>query len=124
MKFLKNPLPLLIIGGICAGFVNGLLGAGGGIIVVYLLNSLLGRDTDSRDVFANALCVMLPLSVLSCSIYFARGGISIEGLELIIIPAIAGGLVGAYLLSKIKPSALKTLFAALVAVSGIILILK
>ena len=28
---------LLVVGGLFAGFVNGLLGAGGGIIIIYLL---------------------------------------------------------------------------------------
>ena len=71
MKFFNRYSVLLVLGGILSGFVNGLLGAGGGIIIVFILSKLL-KESDSRDVFANAICVMLPLSALSCLIYASK----------------------------------------------------
>ena len=63
-KALKR-LWIIVIGGVLAGFFNGLLGAGGGIAVVLALSFALGRDEETRrSIYANALCVMLPLSVL------------------------------------------------------------
>lgn len=123
MKIFRGSALLLAAGGILAGFVNGLLGAGGGIIIVFVLSKLL-KEGDSRDIFANALCVMLPLSAVSCAIYVSKGSVGFEGFSIFIIPAILGGLLGGFLLCKINVIFLKKLFAALVAISGILLLVK
>ena len=123
MKFFKGSSLLLVAGGILAGFINGLLGAGGGIIIVFVLSKLL-KEGDSRDVFANALCIMLPLSVVSCIVYVSKGSVSLDGFAPFIAPALVGGLLGALLLCKINTVFLKKLFAILVAVSGILLLFR
>lgn len=111
--------------GVLAGFANGLLGAGGGVIVVYALSSAFGDElSDARDVFANALCVMLPISVVSCIGYAFMGEISTSGLGAFIIPAILGGVCGGLLLGRINAGFLKRLFALIVIYSGIMLIIK
>lgn len=121
----KLKIAVLIMFGVLSGFVNGLLGAGGGILVVYALNyALKGRDSDSRDIYANALCVMLPISAVSCVRYAFSGNLHTDGFSVYAIPAIAGGIVGGFLLSKLNASVTKKLFAALVIWSGIILIIK
>ena len=114
----------LAAGGIASGFINGLLGAGGGIIIVFALSQLLKNDAEPRDIFANALCVMLPVSLVSCIIYTIGGKVSFDAFPPLIIPAVAGGIIGGSLLCKIKAGALKKLFAVLVIISGVILILK
>lgn len=124
LNFFKCPAPFLIIGGVLSGFVNGLLGAGGGIIIVFVLSRLLKKHAEQRDIFANALCVMLPISAVSCIVYILRGQISFGGFPPLIIPAIAGGIIGGLLLCRIKTGALKKLFAILVTVSGVILVLR
>ncbi len=62
-NFKKSSLKpiLLVVGGLFAGFVNGLLGAGGGIIIIYLLSALLRERASGRDIFANSLYVTLGL---------------------------------------------------------------
>ena len=78
-KLAKNKY-FLILAGILCGFINALLGAGGGIIAVFALRLALGdKLTDPRDVFANALCVTLPISALSCLSYALRGNLKING---------------------------------------------
>ena len=115
----------IILFGFFAGGVNGLLGAGGGILIVYALNyALKNTEYDSRDVFANALCVMLPVSAVSCVRYAFAGNLSTEGFAVYAIPAIAGGVLGGFLLSKLNTRFLKKLFAALVIWSGVLLIIK
>ena len=111
--------------GFLAGMVNGLLGAGGGILIVYAMAyALRGEECDARDFYANALCVMLPISALSCVRYAMRGHLPTESMARYAIPALLGGFVGGFLLGKIKVGALKKLFAVLVIYSGIILIIR
>ena len=115
----------LLLAGFAAGVVNGLLGAGGGIITVFALRAIYKEKMSKKnDVFAHALCVMLPLSLLSCIIYFVRGSFSADGFGVFIIPAVLGGAVGGALLGKIRTELLGRLFSALVIVSGILLIVR
>ena len=115
----------LALAGLCAGIVNGLLGAGGGIIVVFAIARLLPEiASDKNGAFATALCVMLPVSVLSAIVYSSRGHMSLDGFGIFILPAVIGGAVGGFLLGKLGSSMLNRLFAALIAVSGIILIIR
>lgn len=115
-------LPLM---GFISGLVNGLFGAGGGIVAVYSLEYILGdKLEDRRDLFANALCVMLPLSAVSCISYAVSGNLRFDGMGVYALPAIIGGIVGAFILGRIKTDSLKKLFAGLVIYSGIIMIIK
>lgn len=58
----KNIRGLLIAGG-CAGAVNGLLGAGGGMILVPLLQYL--TDLDDREIFFVSIATILPVCLVS-----------------------------------------------------------
>lgn len=120
-RFIFTFLPLLAVG-ISAGFLNGLLGAGGGIIIVFGLNKLMGnRVEDKRSVYATAIAVILPLSVLTAIQYFRRGSLDPSALAPLILPAIAGGALGGLLLRRLSPRFLSRLFAAVVLISGIVL---
>lgn len=123
-------LVFLALAGALAGFINGLLGTGGGIILVLLL----ARVSDKRqhgfirfplqrpDIYANALAVMLPISVFSTTRYVAAGVLDVAAFSPLLLPSVAGGIVGGILLDRLSPSRLKTLFAVLLLVSGILLI--
>ena len=111
--------------GLLAGLLNGLLGAGGGIVLVRGAERILPREYhDGRDVFANALCVMLPISAVSAIAYVIRG--SVHGLEFsrFVLPAILGGAGGGLLLAVIDTRLLRLIFSALVVWSGITMILR
>ncbi len=118
----KNGTGAVILG-FLAGLLNGLLGAGGGIILVRGAHKILPHEyRDERDIFANALCVTLPLSAVSALAYVLRG--SVHGLEFapFILPAIIGGVGGGLLLAVIDTRLLRLIFSALVVWSGITMI--
>ncbi len=52
-----------IIAGAGAGIVNGLLGAGGGMVLVPLLGKL--TDLKDKEVFASSVAIILPISILT-----------------------------------------------------------
>ncbi len=108
-----------------AGLVNGLLGAGGGIIAVFALRLAMAESgAEEKDIFANALCVMLPLSAVSAFVYAASGNLTTRGMGVYILPAVLGGVLGAFILGRMRPRGLRRLFGALVIYSGILLIIK
>ncbi len=107
--------------GIASGIVNGLIGTGGGILLVFGLSPLF---SDKRDVFANALAVMFPSTVISVIFYLASGRIGISDFGIYAVPAAAGGLAGAFLLDRLDPKLLKKLFAVIVIWSGVYMIMR
>lgn len=124
---MKHPILwffLVLALGLGAGFINGLLGAGGGILIVFGLGKLLrGKIRDPRSVYASAIAVILPLSILSAIQYFRQGSLEIHTLELLILPAILGGALGGLLLRRLSPAVLSRIFAVVVLISGVTLVL-
>ncbi|MBQ7820664.1 MAG: sulfite exporter TauE/SafE family protein [Clostridia bacterium] len=112
---------LTLAGGVAAGFVNGMLGTGGGIILVFLLGYLMKRERgyNTRDVFATVIASILPMSLVSAWLYLKNGSVGMSDALPYITPGILGGLAGAYLLDKINLTLLKKLFAALVIYAGV-----
>ena len=119
---------VVAIGGLLAGLCNGLLGAGGGIVLVLALSAALSDDEDSRQsLYANALCVMLPLSLLTLATYALRGDIPDGFLgadyALLLLGAAIGGLLGALITDKLSSRALKKIFAALTVLAGVLMVI-
>ena len=116
---------ILALGGFFGGLANGLLGAGGGIIMTFVLEAVMDEaKMAKRDIFANVIAATLPISLFSTIIYGFRGDLRLDKFGNFVIPAIAGGFFGAYLLSKISPLWLKRIFALLVIWSGIYMVIK
>lgn len=105
-----------------AGGINGLLGTGGGIVLVYMLSLL--TDNNSKDNFATTLCATLPVSAISAIVYFKNSNVDAELLLKLAIPAVIGGVAGAFIVDKINKKWLNVIFAVLVIYSGICMIFK
>ena len=122
-KFFGSKCLISLFLGFCAGFINGLLGAGGGIVLVRGARRILPEEKyQTRDVFASALAVMLPVSAISTALYSLRGNAIPIDLPHIALPALLGGALGALLLAKINPKLLKLIFSALTVWSGIMML--
>ena len=125
LKAVFRQNPLLIPLGCAAGFVNGFLGTGGGIILMFgaLLMNKKGKQ-DTRDLFAETAIVTLVFSVVSAVIYFIKGTVPLSDSFKYYIPALVGGGIGALLLDKLPTKLLKKIFAAVVIVAGGIMLFR
>ena len=111
-------LLFLMVVGISVGFINGLLGTGGGIVLVFVFGKYL-KKIDKKDVFAMTLTVTIALSVVSAVVYYLKGGLEIKlGIKYGLC-AIPGGVIGAYLLDKLKANTVKKAFGVLVIWAGL-----
>ena len=77
----------LTLAGLCAGAVNGLFGAGGGMVLIPILTAFGGLE-DNR-VFSSSVAVILPLCLVS--LFFAENLPWKEAL-----PYMAGSAVGGF----------------------------
>ena len=107
--------------GVGAGFVGGLIGTGGGIIII-LAMSAFDKKTARHDVFARTIAIILPMSLLSIWLYHQRDALDFSKAWLYLIPGALGGLLGAWLMDKISVKWLRYIFAALVIIAGLIMI--
>ena len=105
-----------VLGGLGAGVINGLLGAGGGMVVVPLLSAMGVRGKRSH---ATALMVIVPHSAVSAVLYLVQGRVGFADA----LPWLPGSLLGAYLGSRLMPKIatgwLKLLFGGLMLWGGV-----
>lgn len=110
--------------GLLAGFLNGFLGAGGGVL---LLMGFRRREREgvlsSKDSFASTVVGVLPLCAVSAAVYAHRGMIDRAALLPYIPSAVAGGLLGAVLTERINAAFLRKIFAVLCIAAGVNMIL-
>ena len=107
-----------LISGILAGLLNGFLGSGGGIILIFTMTALLPKR-DAKDIFATAVLSILPMSAVSAFFYCREGSITSIEYAPYYASALFGGSLGAILLDKISTELLKAVFAALMLWAGI-----
>lgn len=119
-----STLSYLLLGA-SAGFINGFLGTGGGILLLFGSYFLSRRnEQNTRDLLASTALVTLALSAVSAVIYASREPIVTDRLPSYLIPAAIGGALGAWLLDRLPTSFLEKLFALLVIVAGGLMLLR
>ena len=107
--------------GTAVGVVNGMLGAGGGMIAVPLLKKL---GLDQKSAHANAVAVILPITVLSAVLYLIKGYVHFSQSLSFIPTGVIGSLLGTVIIRKISPVWLKRIFGGFMVYAGIRLLLK
>lgn len=111
----------VVVSGLLIGVVNGLFGAGGGIVAVPILSKM---GLEKKESHANAVAVILPISVLSAVLYFMKGYVAIPDALPYIPTGIIGALLGTYSLRKISPLWLKRIFGVFIIYAGVRLLMK
>ncbi len=102
--------------GLLPGFINGLLGTGGGILAVSLLKK---QGLSPNSAHATAVALMLPLSAISLLLYLFRSDFSLWSYWPLLFPAIGGSIAGAWLLRRLSPQKLRFFFALLLLYTAV-----
>jgi hypothetical protein len=123
MKMTLTTIITLIIIGLLAGILSGLVGIGGGIIMVPLFVLFLGLTQHNAQGLS--LAVMLPpVTFLAVYNYHKAGGGSIDWKVALIVSTlfIIGGFIGSKIALQIDQRTLKKIFGVAMLVVAIKLI--
>lgn len=121
--YLKNIKKLLkpTILGLGVGFINGVFGAGGGMLAVPILKS---EGLSQKNAHANAVAVILPITVLSAVLYLVKGSVSLADSLAFIPTGLIGSVIAAFALQKFSNKWLQKIFAAFMIYAGVRLLLR
>ena len=113
---------LLILVGLAAGVLSGLLGIGGGILIVPCLVFLFGLSQHAAQGTTLALMVP-PIGLLAAWTYYKQGYVDLKIAALVCIGFFFGGLLGAQFATVINAALLKKLFGIALLITAARMIL-
>lgn len=116
-KSIKRRKAVIALAGVFIGIVNGIFGAGGGMLAVPALSFIFGYD--DKHSHATAIAVILPLCLVSTIVYALRSSFDWGIILPTVIGVIAGGIIGALLLKRLSNDIISFLFYGLMLFAGI-----
>ncbi|CAN5867857.1 hypothetical protein BH23ACT5_BH23ACT5_12340 [soil metagenome] len=106
---------LLLVGAV-AGFLSGMLGVGGGIIMVPLLVGVLGFDQHRAHASSLAAIVLI---AISAAVRFGAAGEVVWSVGLALgVGGVVGSTLGAHLMHRLSPDTLKLVFGVILVLAG------
>lgn len=108
---------LLVVIGVFIGGINGLFGAGGGMLLVPALTLVLGLE--QKRAHATAIAIILPLCAISSITYALKADFDWSIVFPTIVGVTLGGILGATLLKKMSNDVLTFIFYSLMLFAGL-----
>lgn len=103
--------------GTIAGVVNGIFGAGGGMILVPLLSKWAGLDY--KRALATSVAVILPLSISSALVYILGHGFDFTSAIPYAFGGLVGGIIGGRVFKNVPVKWMRRIFAVFVIYGGV-----
>lgn len=112
---------LLVIVGLLAGMLSGLVGLGGGVIIVPALVYLLGFSQHQAQGTSLGI-LLLPAGIFAVMSYYKKGFIDVKVVLLLFVGFLVGGYLGSKLSLSLSEVVLKKVFAvALILIAAKVL---
>ena len=109
---------LVILIGLAAGILSGLVGIGGGIIIVPALIYLLGFS-QHKAMGTSLGILLLPAGILAVLNYYKKGYIDIKVVIILFIGFVIGGYLGSKISLGLQEVTVRKIFAiVLVVIAG------
>jgi len=109
---------ILVLIGIAAGVLAGLVGVGGGVIIIPALIYFLGF-TQKEAQGTSLGILLLPVGILAVINYYKQGFIDIKVVIIISLAFIVGGFFGSKLALSVSQDTLRKLFGTLLLILAI-----
>ena len=101
---------LLLVIGIAAGVLSGLVGVGGGLIVVPALVFFLGFTQHQAQGTSLGL-LLLPVGILAVINYYNKGNVDIKVVAVMSVALVLGGWIGSKIALSVSQETLRKIFA-------------
>lgn len=109
---------IIILVGLAAGMLSGLVGVGGGIIIVPALVYFIGFSQKTAQGTSLAL-IMLPVGIFGVLHYYKQGYVDYKIVGLLALGFLAGSFFGSKIALSISQETLKKVFAVLMIVIAV-----
>ncbi|HSZ85313.1 MAG TPA: TSUP family transporter [Puia sp.] len=106
---------IIIIIGLAAGMLSGLVGVGGGIIIVPALAFFLGFSQHEAQGTSLGI-LLLPAGIFAAINYYKQGFIDVKVVLLLFIGFLLGGYIGSKLSLSLSEAVVKKIFAIMMVV--------
>jgi uncharacterized membrane protein YfcA len=100
----------LILVGLGAGVLSGLIGIGGGVVIVPALVFLFGYSQHKAEGTTLALLIP-PIGILAVMPYFKQGHVDVRAAAFICLGFVAGGWIGGHYANALSNLVLQRVFA-------------
>jgi uncharacterized membrane protein YfcA len=111
-------LIILVMIGLVAGFLSGIMGLGGAIILIPALVLFLAMD--QRMAQGTTIAIMLPpIGLFAAYNYYRAGYVNVKYALIIAAVFMLGGYLGSKLALNVPVSVLKKIFAAVLALIAV-----
>ena len=118
VKFLKKHKNPVI--GFFSGIINGLLGAGGGMLVVPTLKTQI----DAQKAHATTVAVIMTMCLVSSIFYILSGRVTVKDALPYAPYGVVGAVIGSVLLTKLKSKHLRVIFSLFMIWAGVRMITR
>jgi uncharacterized membrane protein YfcA len=111
----------LVVIGLAAGFLAGLLGVGGGVLMVPAMVLLLGFDQHVAQ--GTSLLVIIPAALTGSYTHHRNGRLVLRDAAFLAAGGVIGAVIGSVLALSIEDQLLRRLFAGFLLISGVRILL-
>lgn len=111
-------LLILLLIGLAAGFLSGLIGIGGGVLIVPALVVFAGFSQKLAQGTSLGI-LLLPVGILAVIQYYKQGYLNVNYVAIISIAFILGGFLGSKLAISLSDDKMKKIFAVILMVIAI-----
>ena len=109
---------IVILIGIAAGMLSGLVGIGGGLVIVPALVYFLGFSQHTAQGTSLAL-ILLPVGIFAVIFYYKQGHVDINVVWLLAVGFVIGSALGSKVALNLSQEAVKKIFAVLMILIAI-----
>jgi uncharacterized protein len=118
----NRSMVVLVVGGASAGFLSGLFGVGGGLVMVPVLVLLVGMT--QHRAHATSLAAIIPIAVVGAVIFGRAQSVDLIAAAILIAGSLVGVQAGTRLMDRLSGDRLALLFAGFVIVVAVAMLLS
>lgn len=116
MREKKTWIKMIFIG-FGAGLINGVFGAGGGMVVVPALTCFF--NIEQHKAQATAISIILPFAIISSYVYYVKGFVDFGTTLQVAVGSVIGSYIGSKALTKFSDTVLRKIFGCFIILAAI-----